>query len=653
MIGERIDGRYEVKAYIGGGMAHVYRASDIILERDVAVKVLQPQHVDDEAFVRRFRREAEASTNLVHPNIVDIFDLGENDGIFYIVMEYMRNNTLKDKIVNEGALPFDEAMRIFSELTSAIAYAHDQGIIHRDIKPQNILLDEDGSVKVTDFGIARASSAATITQTNSVLGSVHYMSPEQARAGTLTTKTDIYAIGVTLFEMVTGLLPFNADSAVSIALKHLQDPFPNAKDLRSDLPESVNNIIRRATAKDPLQRYENVEKMHLDGETALSPERINEAPIHIADPDEESTRPIPAVGPGHNTEDTKVANGADDEETPEASPEPSGNKKKRRLWKIAGIALLVLIAIIAAFTVVPALLSPDEVEVPDVVGSEENEAIEELEALNLQPELEYEFHEEAEEDVIFHQDPSAGRTVREGQTVAISVSEGQETVEMPDVIGLQYEQALEELQDFEDVDLISQETEDVAEDLVIEQTPAADEEVVPGETTVQITYSEAPDVTLEDLTGTSQDGVNNYLEANNLTGSFQRSESENVPEGEVISHDPGPYVTVSQGTEISFVISDGPPPEEEEEEDEEEDEDEPAQTVVATIPVEVSDDNAYEIEIEYEDATTDGTEVYVEEEITEDTEYEVNLEVTPDTDGSYTLYLDGEEAQSNSFSYED
>ncbi|AXF55432.1 Stk1 family PASTA domain-containing Ser/Thr kinase [Salicibibacter kimchii] len=645
MIGERIDGRYEVIAYIGGGMAHVYRARDIILERDVAVKVLQPQHVDDEAFVRRFRREAQAATSLVHGNIVDIYDLGENDGIFYIVMEYVRNNTLKDKIVNEGALPFAEAMRIFSELTSAIAYAHDQGIIHRDIKPQNILLDEYGSVKVTDFGIARASSAATITQTNSVLGSVHYMSPEQARAGTLTTKTDIYAIGVTLFEMVTGLLPFNADSAVSIALKHLQDPFPNAKDLRNDLPESVNNIIRKATAKDPLQRYENVENMHLDGETALSPERIHEAPVHIADPDEESTRPIPAVGPGHSTEDTKVANGTGDEETSGVSPElePNGNKKKRRFWKIGGIALLVLFAIIAAFTVVPALLSPDEAEIPDLVGSEEEDAIEELEALNLQPEMEYEFHEEAEEGEVFYQNPSAGRTVREGQTVTLSVSEGPETVEVPDVTGLQYEQAIGELQDFEDVELTAEETEDVAEDLVIEQSPLADEEVVPGETTVQITYSEAPEITVEDLTGTSEDGVHNYLEANNLTGSFQRSHSESVAEGDVISHDPGPYVTVSQGAEINFVISDGPPPEEEE----------PDQTVVANIPVEVSDGDVYEIEIEYEDATTDGPEVYVEEEISEDTEYDISLEVTPDTDGSYTVYLDGEDVQSNSFSYED
>ncbi|QDI90564.1 Stk1 family PASTA domain-containing Ser/Thr kinase [Salicibibacter halophilus] len=651
MIGERIDGRYEVQAYIGGGMAHVYRARDIILERDVAVKVLQPQHVDDDAFVRRFRREAEAATSLVHTNIVDIYDLGENDGIFYIVMEYMRNNTLKDKIVNEGALPFPEAMRIFSELTSAIAYAHEQGIIHRDIKPQNILLDEDGTVKVTDFGIARASSAATITQTNSVLGSVHYMSPEQARAGTLTTKTDIYAIGVTLFEMVTGLLPFNADSAVSIALKHLQDPFPNAKDLRSDLPESVNNIIRKATAKDPLQRYENVEKMYVDGETALSPERFNEAPVHIADPDEESTRPIPAVGLSNEGEDTKATNGEGSEETSEtlAEPVPSGKKKKRRFWKIAGVAFLVLIAIIAAFTVVPALLGPDEVDVPDVVGSEEEEVIEELEALNLQPETEYEFHEEAEEGEIFHQDPSAGRTVREGQTVTLSVSEGPETVEVPDVVGLQYEQAAEELQDFEDVNLTAQPTEDVAEDLVIEQSPSAEEEVVPGETTVQLTYSEAPEVTIEDLSGTSQQGVDNYLEANNLNGSFQRSHSESVPEGDVISHDPGPYVTVSQGSEINFVISDGPPPEEEEEE--------PVQTVEAVIPVEVSemngDDDVYDIEIEYEDSTTDGPETYEEEEISESTTYHVPLEVTPDTDGSYTLYVDGEEVQSNSFSYED
>ncbi|SDI67524.1 Stk1 family PASTA domain-containing Ser/Thr kinase [Natribacillus halophilus] len=650
MIGERIDGRYEVKAYIGGGMAHVYRARDIILERDVAVKVLQPQHAEDDEFVRRFQREARAATSLVHANVVDIYDLGEKDGLFYIVMEYVGGNTLKEKIVNEGALSFPETMRIFSELAVAIAYAHDQGIIHRDLKPQNILLDEDGSVKVTDFGIARASSAATITHTNSVLGSVHYLSPEQARAGTLTAKTDIYALGVILFEMVTGLLPFNADSAVSIALKHLQEPFPNPGDLRADLPGSINNMIRKATAKDPLRRYENVEEMRQDAETALLPERFHEPPITVDDSDEESTRPIPAVGPHQDVEDTKVANGEGDEGASEEEPGDDGKeKKKRRFWKIAGLALLLLLAIIAAFTVVPALLSPDEADVPELVGSQEEEATTQLESLGLEADTEYEFHDVAEEGVVFNQDPDAGRTVLEGQAVTLFVSEGQETVEMPDVEGLQIEQAVEELEDFEDVDVTSEPAENVAADLVMEQNPSADQEVVPNETTVQLVYSETPEITLEDLTGTTQEGVDNYLESNNLNGSFQTNHSDSVPEGSVISHDPGPYDTVEEGDEINFIVSDGPPPEEEEEE--------PVQTVEAVIPVEVSemndDQDVFEIEIEYEDSTTDGTEVYEEEEITSSTTYRVPLEVTPDTDGSYTLYVNGDEVQSNSFSYED
>ncbi|MBB6449345.1 serine/threonine-protein kinase [Geomicrobium halophilum] len=646
MIGERIDGRYKVKSYIGGGMAYVYHARDIILERDVAVKVLQPHHVNDDEFVRRFRLEAQAATSLVHPNVVDIYDVGEDHNLFYIVMEYVGGNTLKDKIVNNGALSFPETMNIFSELTAAIAYAHEQGIIHRDLKPQNILLDENGTVKVTDFGIARAASAATITHTNSVLGSVHYLSPEQARAGAVTVKTDIYALGVILYEMVTGLLPYNADSAVSIALKHLQDPFPNAKDLRADLPESINNMIRKATAKDPLQRYENVEEIYAETETALLPERINEEPIFVDNQDEEKTKPIPAIHTGAEMEDTRGSGVPEEEGENEA---PDKKQKKWGIWKILGVALLPILGFFAAFTIIPELLSPDEVEVPDVVGLEEEEAIETMNASALEVETEFEFHNEVEEGEVYYQDPAAGRTMLENQTVTLSISEGQETMEMPDVIGLDVEQAEEELEVFSDIELVSEQTDEVASNLVVDQEPAADEEVIADETRVRLTYSETPEVTLQDLTGTSQEGVNNYLETNNLTGSFQSTYSDTVPEGDIISHDPAPYETISQGSEINFVVSDGPAPEEEE--------DDPVQTVEAVIPVEVSEqednESVYDIEIVYEDATTDEPAIFVEEEITTSTTYRVPLEVTPDTEGSYTLYVNGEEAQANSFSYEE
>nr|WP_237705222.1 Stk1 family PASTA domain-containing Ser/Thr kinase [Bacillus coahuilensis] len=275
-------------------MANVYLAQDMILDREVAVKILRLDFSHEEEFIKRFQREAQSATSLVHPNIVNIFDVGEEDGIYYIVMEYVDGMTLKQYIHNYYPVSIEKSMDIMNQLTSAISHAHHHQIIHRDIKPHNILIDQNGTVKITDFGIAMALSSTSITQTNSVLGSVHYLSPEQARGGMATNKSDIYSLGIVMFELLAGRLPFSGESAVSIALKHLQSETPSVRRWNSSVPQSVENIIIKSTAKDPFHRYEDVEEMSLDIRTALSDGRIHEEK-YVLPIDHDATKAIPVL----------------------------------------------------------------------------------------------------------------------------------------------------------------------------------------------------------------------------------------------------------------------------------------------------------------------------------------------------------------------
>ena len=256
LIGKRISGRYKLLEMIGGGgMSNVYLAHDMILDRDVAIKILRYDFSNEEELHRRFQREALSATSLTHPNIVNIYDVGEDGDIHYIVMEYVKGETLKQYIQRNAPVSPKKSVTIMKQLTSAIANAHNNHIIHRDVKPQNILLDEEENIKITDFGIAMALSATSFTQTNSVLGTVHYLSPEQARGGTATNQSDIYALGIVLFELLTGQLPFSGESAVSIALKHLQTETPSIRAINPSIPQSLENVVLKATAKDPKNRY--------------------------------------------------------------------------------------------------------------------------------------------------------------------------------------------------------------------------------------------------------------------------------------------------------------------------------------------------------------------------------------------------------------
>ena len=275
--GQKINDRYEIVKLIGeGGMANVYLAIDTILNRKVAIKVLRGDLAGDEKFIRRFQREAMSASNLSHPNIVEVYDVGEEDGNHYIVMEYIEGKTLKQLIQKRGALTVPEVIDIMTQLTDGIAHAHDAYIIHRDIKPQNILILDNGLVKITDFGIAVAINATQLTQTNSVMGSVHYLPPEQASGKGATIKSDIYSLGIVMYELLTGSVPFKGDNAVEIALKHMKEKIPSLRKQNPLIPQSIENIVLKATAKNPKNRYDNVREMHDDIVHALDPEKENE-----------------------------------------------------------------------------------------------------------------------------------------------------------------------------------------------------------------------------------------------------------------------------------------------------------------------------------------------------------------------------------------
>ena len=308
--GQKINDRYEIIRAIGeGGMANVYLGYDTILDRNVAIKILRGDLSNDEKFVRRFQREALSASSLAHPNIVEMYDVGEDNGLYYIVMEYIDGKTIKQLLKKRGSLTISEAIDIMLQLTDGMTHAHDSYIIHRDLKPQNVMIKDDGQIKITDFGIAMALNSTQLTQTNSVMGSVHYLPPEQASGKGCTTKSDIYSMGIIFYELLSGSLPFRGDNAVEIALKHMRDPLPSLRDDNSAIPQSIENIIRRATAKNPKNRYDDVKSMHVDLLTALDDERMNEAPYQYKYPEHETEKKVKSKEKDMEKDDTEKTDG--------------------------------------------------------------------------------------------------------------------------------------------------------------------------------------------------------------------------------------------------------------------------------------------------------------------------------------------------------
>ncbi|ALC86071.1 serine/threonine protein kinase [Bacillus sp. FJAT-22090] len=562
LIGKRISGRYKLLEMIGGGgMSHVYLAHDMILDRDVAIKVLRYDFSNEEELRRRFQREALSATSLTHPNIVNIYDVGEDEDIHYIVMEYVRGETLKQYIQRNAPVSPVRTVTIMRQLTSAIANAHNNHIIHRDIKPQNILLDEEGKVKITDFGIAMALSATSYTQTNSVLGTVHYLSPEQARGGTATNRSDIYALGIVLFELLTGQLPFSGESAVSIALKHLQTETPSIRSIIPSIPQSLENVVLKATAKDPNNRYHSAEEMEEDLATALSPERADETKFVIA-VDNDATKVLPVIKepvPFEEVSETKkipVAPTKLDKDVP---------KKKIKKWKIVtGVIAGVLLLAILFFILFPGLFKPDKVEVPDVANLNLQAAIEQIEAEGFVVGEEIlEFSDEVEEGNVIRTSPEAGKLREKETKIDLFVSSGKESSEIADYRGRNIDEVKEllsnsELRSIEPEEQFSEKP--IGE--IIGQDPPPGTEIIPSETDLVFTVSKGLDLrTVSDLTDWNEKALKDYEKSSGFKIKIAGSKySDTIQKGNVISQEPQANKKVAPGSTIEVVVSDGPKP---------------------------------------------------------------------------------------------
>ena len=427
--GQLINDRYEIEKLIGeGGMANVYLASDTILGRKVAVKVLRGDLAGDEKFVRRFQREALSASSLSHPNIVEIYDVGEDDGNFYIVMEYIEGKTLKQLIKKRGVLSLPETIDIMLQLSDALSTAHDSYIIHRDIKPQNIMIKESGLVKITDFGIAMALNNAQLTQTNSVMGSVHYLPPEQASGKGSTIRSDIYSLGILMFEMLTGKCPFKGDSAVEIALKHMKEPLPSVREINPVVPQSVENIILKASAKNPKNRYRDVREMAEDIETCLDESREDEERITFRYPESDFL-------PTDTVTNAKQETSKKDSKKPvvkQITEDEEIDKNNSKKTIIIGAIIAVLVLVLALLLLLPKLTTSKDIEIPDVYGMEISKAEKMMKKQGFKIDSKKKASDEVDENLVIETEPAKGRYAKKGSIITIYYSSGSKKTTIED-----------------------------------------------------------------------------------------------------------------------------------------------------------------------------------------------------------------------------
>ena len=484
-IGKIFAGRYRIVKQIGrGGMADVYLAKDLILDgEEVAVKVLRTNYQTDPIAVARFQREARAMADLDHPHIVRITDIGEEDGQQYLAMEYVAGLDLKRYIKEHYPLSNEEAVRIMGQILLAMRLAHTRGIVHRDLKPQNILLTPDGTAKVTDFGIAVAFAETSLTQTNSMLGSVHYLSPEQARGSKATVQSDIYAMGIIFYEMLTGHIPYDGDSAVTIALQHFQKPLPSVIAENPSVPQALENVVIKATAKKLTDRYQSVAEMYVDLSSSLSYNRRNEPKLVFNDTTKADTKTLPKVPQSTLTSIPKVQTQSPKPQTAKPSQQASEDNYaskpvKKRKFRVRYMILLASIVLVAASLIWILSRTPATIAIPDVAGQTVAEAKETLKKANFEiGEEKSEASEKVEEGRIIRTDPEAGKTRKEGSKINLVVSSGKQSFQLSNYIGRKSTDVIAELKQKKvPENLIKIEEEESSESeagTVLRQSPAA------------------------------------------------------------------------------------------------------------------------------------------------------------------------------------
>lgn len=653
MIGSELGGRYEVVERIGGGgMAIVYRGLDLLLHRQVAIKVLRQQFVHDEDFIRRFRREAQAAASLSHPNVVSIYDVGQQEETHYIVMEYIEGQNLNDRIKEQAPLQVEEAIRIAGQICDALAHAHHNQIIHRDIKPHNILIGKNGRVKVTDFGIARAATSSDITQTGSVLGSVHYFSPEHAKGVQQGTGSDLYSLGVVLYQMVTGRLPFIGESPISVALKHLQEDFEDPRIINPMLPQSVENIILKSLRKNPAERYQTAEEMLEDLETALDPRRSHEPKLALSsdadEEDEHRTIIMPAIRSNYRaeamSEDTYTG------EPGERYRNEVGRKEKRwvRPLVLAGVWLVVLaVATFGAWYGVKLVLNKldvPELEVPEVIGKDQEEAVRILEEHNLLADPIIERHkDDVEQGVVYDQEP-LNMIVNENSAVKLFVSLGPELQEAQDLVGMNWEEVKHELVTYgfnPELVEVEERFNEADKGTILEQSPRPGESFNPRTDDIHFIVSKGLDtIKMPNVVGYVQNVAETYLEQEGIDYEVKSGTDYAVQKGIVYMQHPykgGELVPV--GEKLTIYVSEGYP------------EDARMPTRVIEVGPEIEGEPST-VRILYSDARGEELE-WDTREIKEKVSLPITVVVSPNKNAIIKYYVNGKFGDSYTVTYED
>ncbi len=561
-IGTMLNNRYELVKQIGsGGMADVFRGKDYKLRRYVAIKILKREFAEDESFVKKFQIEAQAAAGIMHPNIVNVYDVGEDSGLNYMVMELVNGITLKEYIEKKERISDSEAISIVIQMAMGLGEAHRKQLVHRDVKPQNVMISNDGKVKVTDFGIAKPTTSNTIS--TNVMGSVHYTSPEQARGSACDVQSDIYSTGITLYEMVTGTVPFDGETTVAIAVKHLQEDILPPSEYVPDMYESLEQIILKCTQKNPSRRYANMDEL------------IKDLKQSLADPDGDfvhTSGPLSTYAKVDEDEDEYEDEEYDGEEGAE-DVDPKMKKVVKVLTIVAGVLVVAFIAFLAytAFDFFgngPAEQqeeNSDKIEVPDIVGLTEEEALEKLNELGLG--LNAVAREESpkyEEGQIISQEIEAGEMVDKNTSIKVVVSSGiaEKTVVIPSITGMSEDEGQKELNDLGlKVDATSEFSDSVEQGDIISVNPAEGTEVA-EESTVFIVVSKGPEpiekVSVPQVTGKSLSAAKSELEGVGLAVASSEEYHDSIASGNVISQDISAGKNVDEGTTINLVVSKGP-----------------------------------------------------------------------------------------------
>ena len=554
--GQKINDRYEIVKSIGeGGMANVYLAHDLILDRDVAIKILRGDLSGDEKFVRRFQREALAASSLSHPNIVEMYDVGEDKGMYYIVMEYVKGVTLKQLLKKRGALTLSECIDIMLQLTDGISHAHASYIIHRDIKPQNIMIQDNGEIKITDFGIAIALNNTQMTQTNSIMGSVHYLPPEQASGKVATVKSDIYSMGIMFNELLTGSLPFKGDTAFEIALKQIKDDIPSVRDFNNSIPQSVENVVLKATAKNPKNRYSSAKEMHDDLLTVLDENRLDEPRIGFKYVEHD----------GNITKDDLIIDENDERKNGiklEEDTFEAGHKTNVVLWVLSGIFTMIILALVILFLVSPSINKVPDVKIPDVKNMTviEAEKVLHKEGFEVASEIEQIGSDEVEKGFIVKTSPSIGRTVKKGTEITLYESKGPLKYTIEDYTGKNYIEVKTILENNYGLNVVIEKMEvddeqEYDENIIISQDLKVGTEVSKG---ANITLY-IPDIVVKypDFTdGTwSQSDIESFCKKYGIDVEFKYEPKPGFNDGDIISQSRAKDTPVIRGVKIEIHVA--------------------------------------------------------------------------------------------------